>query len=138
MVELYLHSLICLHGIVLNELSTGTTLPFTNASREAPKYVSGFIILSKLWRRIKKLTQTSIKTAGRCSFDRRELLRVKISCVHPVTSIWHAKQLMSHRTQSSTLYVFSSNNLDSTTNSRTLLLRWRPLTQNMLIPVRME
>jgi hypothetical protein len=28
MVELYLHSPICLHGVVLNELSTGTTLPF--------------------------------------------------------------------------------------------------------------
>jgi hypothetical protein len=27
MVELYLHSPVCLHGIVLNELSTGTTLP---------------------------------------------------------------------------------------------------------------
>jgi hypothetical protein len=28
MVELYLHSPICLHGIVLNELSTRRTLPF--------------------------------------------------------------------------------------------------------------
>jgi hypothetical protein len=29
MVELYLHSPLCLHGRVLNKLSTGTTLPFT-------------------------------------------------------------------------------------------------------------
>jgi hypothetical protein len=29
-VELYLHASTCLHGIVLNKLSTGTTLPFTN------------------------------------------------------------------------------------------------------------
>jgi hypothetical protein len=29
MAELYRHSPICLRGIVLNELSTGTTLPFT-------------------------------------------------------------------------------------------------------------
>jgi hypothetical protein len=28
MVELYLHSPICLHGIMPNYLSTGTTLPF--------------------------------------------------------------------------------------------------------------
>jgi hypothetical protein len=28
MMELYLHSPICLHGTVLNLLSTGTTLPF--------------------------------------------------------------------------------------------------------------
>jgi hypothetical protein len=30
MVELYLHSPICLHGVVLNSLSTGTTLPVTD------------------------------------------------------------------------------------------------------------
>jgi hypothetical protein len=28
--ELYLHSPMCLHGIVLNSLSTGATLPFPN------------------------------------------------------------------------------------------------------------
>jgi hypothetical protein len=28
MVELYLHSPVCLHGVVLSLLSTGTTLPF--------------------------------------------------------------------------------------------------------------
>jgi hypothetical protein len=32
MVELYLHSPICLHGIVLNYLSTGTTLPLPSAT----------------------------------------------------------------------------------------------------------
>jgi hypothetical protein len=32
MVELFFHSPICLHGILLNELSTGTTVPFTQQS----------------------------------------------------------------------------------------------------------
>jgi hypothetical protein len=30
MAELYHHSPTCLHGVVLNELSAGTTLPFTS------------------------------------------------------------------------------------------------------------
>jgi hypothetical protein len=37
-VELYLHSHLCLHGTVLNYLSTGTTLPFTIESEMYKKY----------------------------------------------------------------------------------------------------
>jgi hypothetical protein len=33
-VDLYIHSPICLHGVVLNSLSAGTTLPF---NRNCPR-----------------------------------------------------------------------------------------------------
>jgi hypothetical protein len=46
MVELYLHSPICLHGIMLNELSTGTTLPYMNCLlRSVKSLLSGGIVV---------------------------------------------------------------------------------------------
>jgi hypothetical protein len=47
-VDLYIHSPIRLHGIVLNKLSTGTTLPFTFYTNSAPSLQKTHCVSFKL------------------------------------------------------------------------------------------
>jgi hypothetical protein len=63
-VDLYIHSPICLHGVVLNQLSTGTTLPFTYFGLTGHLQVYGLLMVKGSAAKLVKKCQASMEPEG--------------------------------------------------------------------------